>query len=64
MESGRWYLFSLLLHYISYIDVEVVIMAMLTRKNETSAQTPATKRDYNDRPLDKQEIKTITIVEE
>ena len=23
-------------------------MAMLTRKNETSAQTPATKRDYND----------------
>ena len=48
MESGRWYLFSLLLHYISYIDVEVVIMAMLNRKNETSAQTPATKRDYND----------------
>ena len=64
MEPGRWYLFSLLLHYISYIDVEVVIMAMLNRKNETSAQTPATKRDYNDRPLDKQEIKTITIVEE
>ena len=48
MESGRWYLFSLLLHYINYIDVEVVIMAMLNRKNETSAQTPATKRDYND----------------
>ena len=48
MEPGRWYLFSLLLHYISYIDVEVVIMAMLNRKNETSAQTPATKRDYND----------------
>ena len=47
MESGRWYLFSLLLHYISYIDVEVVIMTTLNRKNETSAQTPAMKRDFD-----------------
>ena len=30
-----------------YIDVEVVIMTTLNRKNETSAQTPAMKRDFD-----------------
>ena len=31
----------------SLTDVEVVIMTTLNRKNETSAQTPAMKRDYS-----------------
>ena len=48
----------------SYLDGQYAAFGKVTEGMEAADRIVSTKRDYNDRPLDKQEIKTITIVEE
>ena len=47
-----------------HLDGQYAAFGKVTEGMEAADKIVSTKRDYNDRPLDKQEIKTITIVEE
>ena len=47
-----------------HLDGQYAAFGKVTEGLEAADEIVSTKRDYNDRPLDKQEIKTITIVEE
>ena len=47
-----------------HLDGQYAAFGKVTEGMEAADKIVSTKRDDNDRPLDKQEIKTITIVEE
>ena len=47
-----------------HLDGQYAAFGKVTEGMEAADKIVGAKRDYNDRPLEKQEIKTITIVEE